>query len=200
MRSRPGLGATNLALISLYFAPVWGADAQRLLRSPFSAFDDPAHTGAASFVRQIFDFGIDGLMLTSNVLAGTKLVIAVAFLAYLIEFARALAVGREPDRETLNVVLMLAVAGILIWAVPAFALDDGALIRRCATQLLLVAGAVIVVVVERSSAQAAQIEPSRSVSLAREEAAMRLAPAATPRKVWLPRWAATRPAASPAPA
>src|SRR5882672_10898865 len=112
MRSRPGLGATNLALISLYFVPVWAVDAVRVLRSPFSGFDDLAHARAATFVREIFDFALDGLMLASNILAGTKRVIAIPARPYWIEFARAVAVGREPHRETLDVVLMLAVAGI----------------------------------------------------------------------------------------
>jgi hypothetical protein len=194
----PRLGATNLALMSLYFAPVWAADALHALRSSMRGFDNPAHARAASFVREVFDLGLDGLMRTSNVLAGTKLVIAVAFLAYLIEFARAVVVGREPNRETLDVVLLLAVVGILIWALPAFALDDGTLIRRSATQLLLVAGAVVVVMVERQIADAAPVEASRSTTLAREMAALRVASVPAPRQSWLPRWGAVRAASSSA--
>jgi hypothetical protein len=199
MRSRFRLGSTNLALISLYFAPVWAADALHALLSPYGGFDDRAHADATIYVRQIFDFGLDGLMRTSNVLAGTKLVIAVAFLAFLIEFSRAVVVGREPDRGTVNAVLFLAIVGILIWAVPAFAIDDGELIRRSATQLLLVAGSVVVIMAERQISDVAQVAPSRSASLAREDAQMRLAPAAPPRTSRLPRWtAAARPAESPA--
>jgi hypothetical protein len=198
MRTGLRLGPTNLALISVYFAPVWATDALRALTSPYSGFEDRAHAGAAIYVRQIFDFGLDGLMRTSSVLAGTKLVIAVAFLAFLIEFFRAIVIEREPNRETVDVVLLLAIVGILIWAVPAFALDDGALIRRSATQLLLVAGAVVVIMIERQVADAAQVAPSRSATLAREDAQMRIAPASPPRKLWLPRWTAARPAESPA--
>jgi len=43
----------------------------------------------------------------ANVLAGIKLVIAAGFVAYVIEFARSLAVGREVDRQTLEVVLIV---------------------------------------------------------------------------------------------
>ena len=197
MRSRFRLGPTNLALISLYFAPLWAADALRALLSPYSGFEDRAHAGVAIYVRQIFDLGLDGLMRTSSVLAGIKLVIAVAFLAFLIEYLRAVVVLREPNRETVNVVLLLAVIGILIWVVPAFAIDDAALVRRSATQLLLVAGAVIVIMAERQIADAAQVAPSRSATLAREDAPMRIAPAVSSRMSWLPRWIAARPAESP---
>jgi len=194
----PRLGATNFALLSLYFAPVWAADALHALRSPMRGFDDAAQARAVSFIREVFDLGLDGVMRTANVMAGTKLVIAVAFLAYLIEFARAVVVEREPNRETLDVVLVLAIVGILIWALPAFSLDDGTLIRRSATQLLLVVGAVVVLMVERQIADAAPVEASRSSALAREMTALRLAAVEPPNKSWLPRWVSVRPVAGSA--
>jgi hypothetical protein len=149
MRSYLKLGPANLALISLYFAPVWGRDAVLALISPYSGFEDPVQAAAANYFRQMFDLGLDGLMRASNVLAAVKLVIAAGFVAYLIEFARSLAVEREPNRETIDAVLVLAVTAIAIWTLPALALDDGALVRLSATQLLLVVGALIVIMVER---------------------------------------------------
>ena len=125
MRSFPGLGAANAALVSLYFAPVWGADAIRALTSRFSGFEDRVHATAAGYFRAMLDLGVDGLMRTANVLAAIKLVAAMAFVAYLIDFARALVVGREPDRETLDAVLVLAGAAIMLWAWPALRSGDG---------------------------------------------------------------------------
>jgi hypothetical protein len=107
------------------------------------------NSAAAVYFRQLFDLGFDGLLRTANVLAGIKLVVAAGFVAYLIEFARALAMARPVNRETLDAVLALAVAAVVIWAVPALALDDAGLIRLSATQILLVAGAVVVVMAER---------------------------------------------------
>jgi hypothetical protein len=149
MRSFPRLGAANAALVSLYFAPVWGADAIRALTSPFYGFEDRVHATAAGYFRALLDFGVDGLMRTASVLAGIKLVVATAFVAYLIDFARALVVGREPDRETLDAVLVLAGAAIMLWAWPALSSGDGGLIRLHATQFLLLTGAMIVIAVER---------------------------------------------------
>src|SRR5689334_21146175 len=114
MRSVPRLGAVNAALVSLYFAPVWGIDAFRTLTSPYYGFEDRAHAVAASYFRALFDLGLDGLVRTSNILAGVKFVVAIAFMAYLIDFARALAVGREPNRETLDVALLLAAAALML--------------------------------------------------------------------------------------
>jgi hypothetical protein len=155
MRLQSRLGSANFALLSLYFVPVWGTDAMRALLSPYGGFEDRAHAAVALYVGRLFDLRFDGLMLIANVLAGIKLVIAASFLAYAIEFARALAVGREVNRETLNVVLMLAAGTIAIWAMPALAVGDASLIRLHATELALIAGAVVVIVIEEQIEQSA---------------------------------------------
>ena len=149
MRSHLRLGAINAALISGYFALTWGTDAIRALRSPFGGFEDPVHATAAAYFRGLFDFGLDGLMRTANALAALKLIVAVGFLAYLIDFARALVMRRTPNRETLDVVLLLASAAIMLWAWPALGSGNGALIRLHATQFLLLTGAMIVIMVEQ---------------------------------------------------
>ena len=166
MRSHLRLGAVNAALVSFYFALVWGTDAIRALTSPFSGFELPAHAAAAAYFRALFDFNLDGLIRTANVLAGIKLVIAVGFLAYLIEFFRAIAMRREPNRETLDTVLAVTAVAIMLWAWPALGSGSGALIRIQATEFLMLTGAMIVLLVERHldetvpRAQAAAAEPS----------------------------------------
>lgn len=159
MRTFPRLGAVNLALISLYFAPLWGADAIRTLTSPFNGFEDRVHAAVALCFRHLFDFALPDIVRVSNLLGGIKLVVAAGCVAYLIEFFRALATGREVDRATLDVLLALAVGTTVIWAVSALALGDAALIRLHATHALLVAGAVFVIMVER---QIEQMAPARS--------------------------------------
>jgi hypothetical protein len=157
MRASSRLGPANLALVSVYFAPVWGGQALRALKSPFGGIEDRAHAAAALSIREVFDFGLDGLMRAANLLAGIKLVIAAAFLAYVIEFARALSAAREPNRETINAVLVLAVTAVGISTLAAVTLGDAALIRLYGTQLLLVVGAVILITVERHVEQAAAV-------------------------------------------
>lgn len=155
MRSRlrsPSLGSVNLALVSLYFIPVWGRDALRALISPYSGLEEHAHAAAAVYFRQLFDFAFNGLVLTSHLLAGIKLVIAAAFVSYVIEFARSWATGRDADRETIDAVLILAVVGVVLCGPPALALGDAAMIRLYATQMLLVAGAMTIIAVERQLA------------------------------------------------
>lgn len=159
MRIHPRLGAVNLALISLYLAPLWGADAMRTLKSPLGAFAEPAHAVAAMAARRLFDVSADGLVRIANLLGGIKLVIAAGLLAYLIEFLRAVATGREVDRATLDVVLLLAVGAIAIWSLPALRFGDPALVRLHTSQLLLVLGALIVVLVDRRGEQALSPRP-----------------------------------------
>ena len=77
--------------------------------------------------------------------------VAIAFVAYLIDFARAIVMRREPDRETIDVVLVLAGSAIMIWAWPALGSGEAGLIRLHATQFLLLIGAMIVIMVERQT-------------------------------------------------
>jgi hypothetical protein len=149
MRRIPPLRYVNLALVSLYFVPLWGRQALRALAFPYSGFENPIHAAVAIQIRELFDFGLEGLLRASSALAGLELVIAAGFLAYLIEFARAIAVGREVDRQTSDGALALAAIGVAIWAFAALLLADPALVRVSATQLMLVAGAVVVATVER---------------------------------------------------
>ncbi len=161
MRRIPRLGSVNAALVALYFAPVWGRDGLRALISPFHGFEDRVHAAAASYYRELFDLGLSGLLNTSNALAGLKFVIAIGFLAYLIDFARALAVGRDANRETLDLVLVLASVTFVLWAWPALGSGDPSLIRLHATQFLLISSAMIVIVIERhvEELQAGKSEP-----------------------------------------
>ena len=148
MRRIPRLGFLNLALVSLYFAPIWAREALRILLLPDRAFEDRSHAVVAIWLREVFDLTLEGLMRISGALAGLKLVIAAGLLAYLIELARAVAVGREPDPVTSHGALALAAIGVAIWSLPPFLLADPTLIRLSATQVMLVAGAVAVVTVE----------------------------------------------------
>src|SRR4051794_8494292 len=170
MRSFPRLGQANLALAALYFVPVWGADAVRALKSPFSGFEGRVPGTTANFLHQVFGFGFDGFVWTSNVQAGGELVAVAGLVAYLIEFARSVVIGREVDRDTLDVVLALAGTSIGLWAVPALALNDAGLVRLFATQILLVTGAFIVIVIERQIEQSAQVPASRVTTAQRERA------------------------------
>jgi hypothetical protein len=159
------LGSVNLALLSLYFIPAWGRDAIRALLSPYNGLEDRAQAAAASYFGQLLDLGFGGLVLTSHILAGIKLVIAAAFVAYVIEFARAWVIGRDADRETIDVVLILAVANIVISTLPALALGDAALVRLYATQMLLLAGAITIIVVERHLAPEANVSQVATAAL-----------------------------------
>jgi hypothetical protein len=172
MRAYPGLGQVNFALVSAYFVPAWGHDALRALTSPYNGFEDRAQALAASAIRDLFDFGLAGLIRTSELLAGVKMVAAAAFVAYLIELARALVTGREPNRETVDVVLLLALATAVIWFLPALLHGEVDLVRLQATQFLLLVGAAIVITVERHLEHVAQARASGSVSEPAAQAAL----------------------------
>jgi hypothetical protein len=149
MRSGSRLGAVNLALISIYFVPIWGADALHMLISPYHGFDDRVHAATATYFCRLFDLPMEGLVHVSNVLGGIELVIAVGFVACFIEFMRSIAMAREVDPATADVVLLLALGAIVMRMLPGMALGDPDMVRLNATQLLLVTGAMVVLVIER---------------------------------------------------
>ena len=163
------LGSVNLALVSCYFFPVWGREALRVLKSPVAGFDNPLHATDVLYFSRLFDIGFSNLAITSHVIAGIKLMMVAAFVAYLIEFARSLATGRATDRETTDVVLILAVVGVLMSALPALALGDAALIRLTATQKLMDAGAITVLELERPT----RIQPTTARATAADQGDVR---------------------------
>jgi hypothetical protein len=179
MRSKPGLGLVNFALVSAYFVPAWGHDALRALTSPYNGFEDRAHAVVAVYFRDVFDLGLSGLIRTSEMLAGLKMVIAAAFVAYLIEFARSLVMRREPNRETVDVVLLLALATSMIWTLPTLKMGDPALIRLQATQFLLLVGAAVVIMIERHLAEAVQSRSASSMAASSMAASSMAASSAT---------------------
>jgi len=143
------LGPYNLALAACYFAPAWGMDAVKALISPYAGLTDPLHAAAAIRLRMVLDLPPDRLLDAANWLAAFKLVVVASLVAYVIEFARAVIGERAPDRATTDTVLVLAVATVAIWIMPALAFDPAAATQAHVAQLLLVAGALIVITIER---------------------------------------------------
>jgi len=88
--------------------PVSAANAQYLQCVPFARMISGVEAGQIGFARTL---PADG------------------FLQHVIDFARALVMRREPNRETIDVTLLLAATAIMIWAWPALGTGDAGLIR-----------------------------------------------------------------------
>ena len=162
-RLGPTLGPYNLALAACYFAPVWSSEAVRALTSPYAGLTDPMHAGAAIRLRALLGLAPEQLSDVASYLAAFKLIVVAALVAYVIEFSRSVLTARAPDRATTNAVLALAVAAVAIWIMPALAFDPAAATHAHVAQLLLVAGALIVITIERhieEMAPATTPEPS----------------------------------------
>jgi hypothetical protein len=145
------LGAVNLLLVSVYLAPHWARDALQILNSPFGGLHDRGHAAAVNLICKFLGLGVDGMLVVSKVLGGFRLLIVAAMVAFLIEFVRAIAERREPDRATIDALLMLAFIFALTRVLSALGTSDIELVRTLATQAMLVCGAVIVTMVERDA-------------------------------------------------
>ena len=77
MRRIPRLGFLNLALVSLYFAPIWAREALRILLLPYRAFEDRSHAVVAIWLREAFDLTLEGLMRISGALALAAIGVAI---------------------------------------------------------------------------------------------------------------------------
>jgi len=100
--------------------------------------------------------GIDGMLVASQVLAGLKLLVVAAMVAFYIDVIRAVAERREPDRATIDTGLTLAFISILILAPSALMIDDHELARTVATQIMLLCGPIIVTMFERDAERRAR--------------------------------------------
>ena len=159
----PRLGPYNLALAACYFAPVWSSEAIGALMSPYVGLTNPIHAGAAIRLRVLLGFGPERLFDVASGLAAFKLVVVASLVAYVIEFSRAIVANRAPDQATTNTVLVLAVAAVAIWIMPALAFEPTAATHAHVAQLLLVAGALIVITIERHLEEmAAAVAPAVS--------------------------------------
>jgi len=107
MKNLIPLGAVNLLLVSVYLVPVWTKDALRVLNSPFGGLHDRSHAAAVGLIREFLGLGIDGMLVVSQVLAGLKLLVVAAMVAFYIDVIRAVAERREPDRATIDTALTL---------------------------------------------------------------------------------------------
>lgn len=149
------IGQVNTVLIGIYFVPVWGLAGFKTLTSYVHGLDDRAQFLIATFYHRLLDLEPASLVRVAAAFGGLKLIAASAFLACMIGFVRTLVTTRNPDDETTDLCLILALATVLLSAIPALASGDGELIRLCATQFLLIVGAGIIVGVERSMLGAA---------------------------------------------
>jgi len=94
---------------------------------------------------------------------------------------------REPNRETVDVVLLLALGAAIIWILPTLTLGDPDLIRLQATQFLLLAGAAIVIMTERHIEDSARARARRGAMVVRQPEAMQ-APSAAGGLHEAPQW------------
>jgi hypothetical protein len=143
------LGPYNLALVACYLVPAWGSEAVKALTSPYFGLVDPLQASAAVRLRDLLELGPDGVLPAASALAAFKLLVVASLVAYLIDFARTIFSERVLDRATVNVVLAFAVAAVAIWIMPALAFDGAVAREAHVAQLLMVAGALFVITVER---------------------------------------------------
>jgi hypothetical protein len=156
MKNLIPLGAVNLLLVSVYLVPVWMKDALRVLNSPFGGLHDRSHAAAVGLIREFLGLGIDGMLVVSQVLAGLKLLVVAAMVAFYIDVIRAVAERREPDRATIDTALTLAFISVLILAPSALMINDHELARTVATQIMLLCGPIIVTMFERDAERRAR--------------------------------------------
>jgi hypothetical protein len=143
------LGTVNAAFVAAYFVAAWGREALQSLNSRFYGLEHDATLTAAIFYRRMVEQSPGDLTAAAAVLIGIKLVIVSVFATALVSYAHAALAGRKSDHEMIDSALILAVAGIIVWILPALATGDTETIRLCATQFLLIAGAAIVLLTER---------------------------------------------------
>jgi hypothetical protein len=139
----------NGALLASYFIPTWTIVAFRIAVSPVHGFYEPPNISVALFLNDHLHIAATDLTRFAWLLALGRLTVAAFFIVFLVQIARpAMRKAGECD-EALGIALgigsLISFAGMIM----ASQVGEAAALRLHATELMLLLGTAIVLLVER---------------------------------------------------
>lgn len=150
------LSTFNGALIALYFIPVWTIAALHIVLSPVHGLFDRPNVAVAMFISDVLQTSPLATVRLAWLLAVGKLTVVAFFVAFAVFALRA--ATRKSDSCDEALAIAIGIASTISFGSMVFAAQVGeqAALRLHATELLLLLGTAIVMLIE------APAEPSRS--------------------------------------
>ncbi len=155
----------NGALLAAYFVPTWAIIAFRIGASPVHGFYERPNISVALYLGDYLRVAATDLTRFAWLLALGRLTVAAFFIVFLVQIARpAMRKAGECD-EALG--LALGIGSLISFAGMAMASQVGetAALRLHATELLLLLGTAIVLLVERPARERTHVDGTADLSL-----------------------------------
>jgi hypothetical protein len=143
------LSSFNGALLAAYFIPTWTIVAFRIMVSPVHGFFERPNVSVAFFVSDFLHFGAPWMIRTAWLLALGRLIVVAAFAIFLALLTRPSIRRAGGCNEALSIAL--GIGSVICFASMLMASKVGEVdaLRLHATELMMLLGTVIVLVIER---------------------------------------------------
>ncbi len=142
------ISSFNGALLAAYFIPTWAIIAYRIILSPIHSFYERPNVSLAFFASDYLQLAATGMVRTAWLLALGRLMVVAFFAVFLALLTRPAIRKSGGCDEALSVALGIGCAICSALMVMAFLVHEAEAMRLHATELLMLLGTTIVLVIE----------------------------------------------------
>src|SRR5581483_647693 len=146
----------NGALLAAYFIPTWTIQAFNIMVSPIHSFYERPNVSLAFFAGDHLHFAADGMVRTAWMLALGRITVVAFFAIFLMLLTRSAIRLAGGCNEALSIALGLGSLICFAWMIMASTVHEPEALRRHATELLMLLGTSIVMLVERPEEKPAE--------------------------------------------
>jgi uncharacterized membrane protein YjfL (UPF0719 family) len=145
------ISSFNGALLAAYFIPTWAILAYRIVEAPIHSFYERSNIAVAFFASDYLQFAATGMVRTAWLLALARVVVVAFFAIFVVLLTRPSIRKVGGCNEALAIALGLGSVISFAMMLMASCVHETEAMRLHATELLMLLGTAIVLLVERPS-------------------------------------------------
>ena len=149
------ISSFNGALLAAYFIPTWTMQAFNIMVSPIHSFYERPNVSVAFFASDYLHFAADGMMRSAWMLALGRITVVAFFAIFLMLLTRLQVRKSGGHHEALAIALGLGSLICFVMLIMASIVHEPEAMRLHATELLMLLGTSIVLLVEKPAHEAA---------------------------------------------
>ncbi|MGH6738358.1 MAG: hypothetical protein ACREDY_04885 [Bradyrhizobium sp.] len=157
------ISSFNGALLAAYFIPTWTILAYKIMEAPIHSFYERPNVAVAFFASDYLQFAATGMVRTAWLLALARMIVVAFFAIFLVLLARPSIRKAGGCNEALGIALGLGSLICFAMMLMASYVHEAEAMRLHATELLMLLGTAILLLVERpaeaTTAETAQQPP-----------------------------------------
>lgn len=155
----------NGALLAAYFVPTWGIAACKIMISPLGGFYERPNISVALYISAYWHVAETGTARVALLLALGRLTVVAFFAVFLATITRASVRQSGGCDEALGIALGIGSLISFLSMVMASQVGETAVLRLHASELMMLLGTAIVLLVERPAQAGAEIDPAAVLAL-----------------------------------